>query len=123
MVCGAIIGGADERTVEKLRKYALNIGLAFQVCGDWYGRVWGRVHMTSAEGVSCTCVCIHELGFRVWKWEAYEPGASNKCLAGDVCRGLHLAVSLLHPLLYPLIIRVLCILLYSMRRFLGCPGY
>jgi len=32
VVCGAIIGGADERTVEKLRKYALNIGLAFQVC-------------------------------------------------------------------------------------------
>ena len=31
VVCGAIIGGADEVTVEKLRKYALNIGLAFQV--------------------------------------------------------------------------------------------
>ena len=33
VVCGAILGGADEATIEKLRKYALNIGLAFQVCG------------------------------------------------------------------------------------------
>jgi len=34
VVCGAIIGGADERVIEKLRKYALNIGLAFQVVDD-----------------------------------------------------------------------------------------
>ncbi|GAX80153.1 hypothetical protein CEUSTIGMA_g7591.t1 [Chlamydomonas eustigma] len=34
VVCGAIVGGADEATVEKLRKYALNIGLAFQVVDD-----------------------------------------------------------------------------------------
>jgi geranylgeranyl diphosphate synthase type II len=32
VVCGAIMGGADDATVEKLRRYALNIGLAFQVC-------------------------------------------------------------------------------------------
>lgn len=31
VVCGAILGGADESTIEKLRKYSLNIGLAFQV--------------------------------------------------------------------------------------------
>lgn len=31
VVCGAIVGGADDTTVEKLRRYALNIGLAFQV--------------------------------------------------------------------------------------------
>lgn len=31
VVCGAITGGADDDTVEKLRRYALNIGLAFQV--------------------------------------------------------------------------------------------
>jgi geranylgeranyl diphosphate synthase type II len=31
VVCGAIMGGADDGTVEKLRRYALNIGLAFQV--------------------------------------------------------------------------------------------
>lgn len=31
VVCGAVIGGADDVTIEKLRKYALNIGLAFQV--------------------------------------------------------------------------------------------
>jgi len=35
VVCGAIVGGATDDTVEKLRRYALNIGLAFQV------RVWG----------------------------------------------------------------------------------
>ncbi|GLC37689.1 Geranylgeranyl pyrophosphate synthase [Pleodorina starrii] len=34
VVCGAILGGADEATVEKLRKYSLNIGLAFQVIDD-----------------------------------------------------------------------------------------
>lgn len=34
VVCGAILGGADEATIEKLRKYALNIGLAFQVIDD-----------------------------------------------------------------------------------------
>lgn len=31
VVCGAIVGGADDVVIEKLRKYALNIGLAFQV--------------------------------------------------------------------------------------------
>lgn len=30
VVCGAIVGGASDETVEKLRRYALNIGLAFQ---------------------------------------------------------------------------------------------
>ncbi|PNH08036.1 Geranylgeranyl pyrophosphate synthase, chloroplastic [Tetrabaena socialis] len=34
VVCGAICGGADDVTIEKLRKYALNIGLAFQVVDD-----------------------------------------------------------------------------------------
>ncbi|MEW5298876.1 MAG: hypothetical protein WDW36_001950 [Sanguina aurantia] len=34
VVCGAVIGGADDITIEKLRKYALNIGLAFQVVDD-----------------------------------------------------------------------------------------
>lgn len=34
VVCGAIMGGADDTTVEKLRRYALNIGLAFQVIDD-----------------------------------------------------------------------------------------
>lgn len=34
VVCGAIMGGASDETVEKLRKYAINIGLAFQVIDD-----------------------------------------------------------------------------------------
>ena len=31
VVCGALVGGADDVAIEKLRRYALNIGLAFQV--------------------------------------------------------------------------------------------
>lgn len=34
VVCGAIVGGASDDVVEKLRRYALNIGLAFQVIDD-----------------------------------------------------------------------------------------
>jgi geranylgeranyl diphosphate synthase type II len=34
VVCGALAGGADDATVEKLRRYALNIGLAFQIVDD-----------------------------------------------------------------------------------------
>uniref|UniRef100_A0A7S0WMP8 Geranylgeranyl diphosphate synthase n=1 Tax=Chlamydomonas leiostraca TaxID=1034604 RepID=A0A7S0WMP8_9CHLO len=34
VVCGALIGGADDAAIEKLRKYARNIGLAFQVVDD-----------------------------------------------------------------------------------------
>lgn len=34
VVCGAIVGGASDDVVEKLRRYALNIGLAFQVVDD-----------------------------------------------------------------------------------------
>ncbi|CAN0896650.1 Geranylgeranyl pyrophosphate synthase, chloroplastic/chromoplastic [Linum grandiflorum] len=33
-VCGAIIGGADEESVEKVRKYAKCVGLLFQVVDD-----------------------------------------------------------------------------------------
>lgn len=31
VVCGAVIGGASEDDIEALRRYALDIGLAFQV--------------------------------------------------------------------------------------------
>ena len=34
VVCGAIVGGASDDVVERLRRYALNIGLAFQVVDD-----------------------------------------------------------------------------------------
>mmetsp|Transcript_21407 Transcript_21407/g.36502 ORF Transcript_21407/g.36502 Transcript_21407/m.36502 type:complete len:349 (-) Transcript_21407:848-1894(-) len=34
VVCGALVGGADDAAIEKLRKYARNIGLAFQVVDD-----------------------------------------------------------------------------------------
>ncbi len=51
VVCGAILGGADEAIIEKLRKYSLNIGLAFQVGpattgageGGFGHGVWGRM--------------------------------------------------------------------------------
>nr|QKY15241.1 geranylgeranyl pyrophosphate synthase, chloroplastic (GGPS) [Polytomella parva] len=34
VVSGAILGGADDKTIAKLRKYSLHIGLAFQVVDD-----------------------------------------------------------------------------------------
>lgn len=34
VVAGALVGGADEAAIEKLRKYAQNVGLAFQVVDD-----------------------------------------------------------------------------------------
>ncbi len=47
VVCGAIAGGASDDTVEKLRRYALNIGLAFQVrrgsCKSLHGLVCADV--------------------------------------------------------------------------------
>lgn len=57
VVCGAICGGANDDTVEKLRKYALNIGLAFQV------RAWavGCSHVRAAPAV-----CVYGGG-------GYEP--------------------------------------------------
>jgi geranylgeranyl diphosphate synthase, type II len=34
VVCGAILAGASDEDVERVRKYAINIGLAFQVIDD-----------------------------------------------------------------------------------------
>jgi len=34
VVCGALIGGAEEKLIESLRTYANNIGLAFQIIDD-----------------------------------------------------------------------------------------
>ena len=52
VVSGALLGGAGERDVERLRKYSRSIGLAFQVCacvcvgagtGKGQGQGWGGV--------------------------------------------------------------------------------
>ena len=40
VVCGAIMGGAGEPDLERLRKYARCIGLAFQVKTYSPGRMW-----------------------------------------------------------------------------------
>jgi hypothetical protein len=40
VVCGAIMGGAGEPDLERLRKYARCIGLAFQVKTCSLGRMW-----------------------------------------------------------------------------------
>jgi geranylgeranyl pyrophosphate synthase len=51
VVCGAIVGGASDETVEKLRRYALNIGLAFQVArGRAGGAGAGRHGCASEQG-------------------------------------------------------------------------
>ena len=34
VVCGAIVAGASDEDIERVRKYAINIGLAFQVIDD-----------------------------------------------------------------------------------------
>ncbi len=44
VVCGALVGGADDSTIEKLRKYALNIGLAFQVRLDTHTHAHTHTH-------------------------------------------------------------------------------
>ena len=71
VVCGAIVGGADEKTVEKLRKYALNIGLAFQVHirgGTWRefnsgGFAWKHIIKST---VLLQCSCTHLSHMSIW---------------------------------------------------------
>ena len=48
VVCGALVGGAGEPDVERLRKYARCIGLAFQVRVG----VEGAMHHLSRTGLS-----------------------------------------------------------------------
>lgn len=65
VVCGAIMGGADDTTVEKLRRYALNIGLAFQVGGARGCR--------GGQDLCCCCSSRRQLarphlGVLVWCW-------------------------------------------------------
>jgi hypothetical protein len=57
VVCGAIVGGADDSTVEKLRRYALNIGLAFQV----RGRLSACVLPVSFDGAYAACSVVCEM--------------------------------------------------------------
>lgn len=59
VVCGAIAGGADDAVVEKLRRYALNIGLAFQVRAA-HVNSHGALHtgpMCSMDLFICGCCC------------------------------------------------------------------
>lgn len=44
VVSGAILGGASEMEVQRLRKYSTNIGLAFQVSFTWHHHVTSLHH-------------------------------------------------------------------------------
>lgn len=52
VVCGALLGGADDTEIGRLREYARNIGLAFQVPR------WRRVPAVWLEGC---CISPHAL--------------------------------------------------------------
>ena len=52
VVCGAIMGGAGEPDLERLRKYARCIGLAFQVKTYSLGRMW---KLTTSSTMPAPC--------------------------------------------------------------------
>lgn len=53
MVSGAILGGAGEVDVDRLRKYSRSIGLAFQVGGPGKRAVKAVLLCLLAEGEVC----------------------------------------------------------------------
>lgn len=69
VVCGAIMGGADDATVEKLRRYALNIGLAFQV-----GSSAGYEVYIYKEGTVCRPLLPPHSKQRTDQWSLHKRG-------------------------------------------------
>eukprot|EP01026_Neomeris_dumetosa_P010531 TRINITY_DN13933_c0_g1_i1.p4 TRINITY_DN13933_c0_g1~~TRINITY_DN13933_c0_g1_i1.p4 ORF type:complete len:136 (-),score=22.06 TRINITY_DN13933_c0_g1_i1:348-755(-) len=54
VVCGALLGGGSEADIERMRKYALNLGLAFQVIDDILDVTQSSEHLgkTAAKDLS-----------------------------------------------------------------------
>lgn len=68
VVCGALVGGAGEPDVERLRKYARNIGLAFQVKTD---TIPARHNPMQAHTCSMQLTFLARFTFRQ-KWDLDE---------------------------------------------------
>ncbi len=45
---GAVLGGADDRTADKLEEYGYHLGLAFQAVDDLLG-IWGDPEATGKQ--------------------------------------------------------------------------
>jgi geranylgeranyl diphosphate synthase type I len=50
-VLGALLGGADNETIEHYKKFGLNLGLAFQIQDDYLG-IWGEEEITGKSATS-----------------------------------------------------------------------
>lgn len=70
-VCGGVAAGTDGETLDRLRAFALNLGLAFQICDD----------LLDADGEDC--LLVKKLGkARVEKLAAEYSAKAENALAG-----------------------------------------
>ena len=63
---GAIVGGADEKTVKAINEYAIELGLGFQMFDDYLGVAGDPAKTGKSVGNDirkgkCTCMVIHAL--------------------------------------------------------------
>lgn len=63
---GAIIGGADDKTVEAINQYALDVGLGFQMFDDYLGIAGdpaktGKSTSNDIRKGKCTCMVTHTI--------------------------------------------------------------
>lgn len=58
VVCGAIVAGASDEDIERVRKYAINIGLAFQVRASLATRARLRQFHNADRTSLAACFCL-----------------------------------------------------------------
>lgn len=81
VVCGALVGGAGEPDVERLRKYARCIGLAFQVCHVLLPGMGESLF----EFTRSFRPCARNVELRAWTVAAgWIGGASDICMSYDL---------------------------------------
>ena len=84
VVSGAILGGASDPDVERLRTYARNIGLAFQVCPalDWLSvTAWpalDRLSVTAWPALDRLSVTGWHPAWVPGSQQSAEPGAADR---------------------------------------------